>query len=222
MKVIISAGGTGGHIYPALAIANKIKERNKDAEILYIGTKNRMEKDIVPKAGFKFVGLKIEGLRRSLSLRNIKSAFLFINATFKCKKIIKKFKPDVVIGVGGYVSAPVIYAAHKLGVKCCIHEQNSSFGITNKFASKYADKVFVSFKSLEEKMNDKKFIYTGNPCSENAISSKEADKKEFGLSDNKKLVLIVMGSLGSKTINDKMKSMLTLFNNKDYFIHIFL
>lgn len=114
-----------------------------------------MEKDIVPKAGFKFVGLKIEGLRRSLSLRNIKSAFLFINATFKCKKIIKKFKPDVVIGVGGYVSAPVIYAAHKLGVKCCIHEQNSSFGITNKFASKYADKVFVSFKSLEEKMNDK-------------------------------------------------------------------
>ena len=216
MRVIISAGGTGGHIYPALAIANKIRERNKDAEILYIGTKNRMEKDIVPNAGFKFVGLSVEGLRRSLSLRNIKSAFLFINATFKCKKIIKKFKPDVVIGVGGYVSAPVIYAAHKLGVKCCIHEQNSSFGITNKFASKYADKVFVSFKSLEEKMNDKRFIYTGNPCSENAISSKVADKKEFGLSDNKKLVLIVMGSLGSKTINDKMKSMLTLFNNKDY------
>ena len=214
MRVIISAGGTGGHIYPALAIANKIRERNKDAEILYIGTKNRMEKDIVPKAGFKFVGLSVEGLRRSLSPRNIKSAFLFINATFKCKKIIKKFKPDVVIGVGGYVSAPVIYAAHKLGVKCCIHEQNSSFGITNKFASKYADKVFVSFKSLEEKMNDKKFIYTGNPCSENAISSKEADKKEFGLSDNKKLVLIVMGSLGSKTINDKMKGMLTLFNNR--------
>lgn len=216
MKVIISAGGTGGHIYPALAIANKIKEKDKEAEILYVGTTSRMEKDIVPKAGFKFVGIKIEGLRRSLSLKNIKSAFLFVTGISRCKKIIKKFKPDVVIGVGGYVSAPVIYAAHKLGVKCCIHEQNSSFGITNKFASKYADKVFVSFKSLEEKMNDKKFIYTGNPCSENAIKAKPADKEKFGLTPSKKLVLIVMGSLGSKTISDKMKNMLTLFNSKDY------
>lgn len=216
MRVIISAGGTGGHIYPALAIANKIKEKDKTAEILYIGTSNRMEKDIVPKAGFKFVGIKVEGLRRSLSLKNIKSGFLFLTAISKCKKIIKKFKPDVVIGVGGYVSAPTIYAAHKLGVKCCIHEQNSSFGITNKFASKYADKVFVSFKSLEEKMDDKKFIYTGNPCSENAFKVEVADKSKFGLTPNKKLVLIVMGSLGSKTISDKMKSMLTLFNNKDY------
>lgn len=216
MKIIISAGGTGGHIYPALAIANKIKQKDKNAEILYIGTSNRMEKDIVPKAGFKFVGIKVEGLRRSLSPKNIKSVFLFLTAISKCKKIIKKFNPDLVIGVGGYVSAPVTYAAHKLGVKCCIHEQNSSFGVTNKFASNYADKVFVSFKSLEEKMNDKKFIYTGNPCSENAINAKEADKATYGLTPNKKLVLIVMGSLGSKTINDKMKSMLTLFNNKDY------
>lgn len=216
MRVIISAGGTGGHIYPALAIANKIKQKDEKAEILYVGTSNRMEKDIVPKAGFKFVGIKVEGLKRSLSIKNIKSAFLFMNAIYKCKKIIKKFNPDVVIGVGGYVSAPIIYAAHKLEVKCCIHEQNSSFGITNKFASKYADKVFVSFKSLEDKMNDKKFIYTGNPCSENAIKVPAADKINFGLTPNKKLVLIVMGSLGSKTINDKMKNMLTLFNNKDY------
>ena len=216
MKIIISAGGTGGHIYPALAIANKIKEKNKDAEILYIGTTNRTEKDIVPKAGFKFIGIKIEGLKRSLNPKNIKSAFLFITAISKCKRIIKKFKPDVVIGVGGYVSAPVVYAAYKLGVKCCIHEQNSSFGITNKFASKYADKVFVSFKSLEEKMNDKKYIYTGNPCSENAIKTEAANKTKFGLLESKKLVLIVMGSLGSKTINDKMKNMLTLFNNKEY------
>lgn len=214
--MIISAGGTGGHIYPALAIANKIKEKDKTAEILYVGTSNRMEKDIVPKAGFKFVGIKIEGLRRSLSPRNIKSAFLFLTGISKCKKIIKKFKPDVVIGVGGYVSAPVVYAAHKLGIKCCIHEQNSSFGITNKFASKYADKVFVSFKSLEEKMNDKKFIYTGNPCSESAFKVEAAKKETFGLTPSKKFVLIVMGSLGSKTISDKMKSMLTLFNNKDY------
>ncbi len=216
MKVIISAGGTGGHIYPALAIANKIKEKNKEAEILYIGTSDRMEKDIVPKAGYKFIGIKIKGLKRSISPKNIISAFLFLNAIKRCKKIIKDFKPDVVIGVGGYVSAPVVYSAHKLGIKCCIHEQNSSFGVTNKFASNFADKVFVSFKSLEEKMNDKKFIYTGNPCSENAIKCVAAKKEDFGLTSSKKLVLIVMGSLGSKTINDKMKSMLTLFNNKDY------
>lgn len=217
LKVIISAGGTGGHIYPALAIAKKIKEKDKASEILYIGTSNRMEKDIVPKEGFKFIGIKVEGLRRKLSFKNVKSMLLFINAISRCKRIIKKFNPDVVIGVGGYVSAPVIYAAHKLGVKCCIHEQNSSFGVTNKFASKFADKIFVSFKSLEEKSEDKKkVIYTGNPCSESAMKVTPAKKEDYGLSSNKKLVLIVMGSLGSKTVSDKMKNMLTLFNNKDY------
>lgn len=216
MRVIISAGGTGGHIYPALAIANKIKEKQKNAEILYIGTEDRMEKDIVPKAGYDFIGIKVNGLKRSISLKNIKSFILFINAIKKCKKIIKKFKPDVVIGVGGYVSAPTVYAAHKLGIKCCIHEQNSIFGVTNKFASNFADKIFVSFKSLEEKTNDKRCIYTGNPCSENAIKCVPAKKEEYGLTPSKKLVIIVMGSLGSKTVNEKMKNMLTLFNNKDY------
>ena len=217
MRVIISAGGTGGHIYPALAIAKKIKEKDSNSEILYIGTSNRMEKDIVPKEGFKFVGIKIEGLRRSLSLKNLKSAYLFLTGISKCKKIIKKFNPDVVIGVGGYVSAPVIYAAHKLKIKCCIHEQNSSFGVTNKFASNFADKIFVSFKSTINNIEDKnKVVYTGNPCSENAIKALPAKKEDYNLLPNKKLVLIVMGSLGSKTINEKMKSMLTLFNNKDY------
>ncbi len=215
--MIISAGGTGGHIYPALAIAKKIKEKDSKSEILYVGTSNRMEKDIVPKEGFKFIGIKIEGLRRSLSPKNIKSAYLFLTGIRKCKRIIKKFEPDVVIGVGGYVSAPVIYAAHKLGVKCCIHEQNASFGVTNKFASNFADRIFVSFKSLVDKAEDKsKVIYTGNPCSENAIKVSPAKKEEYGLLPNKKLVLIVMGSLGSKTITEKMKDMLTLFNNKDY------
>lgn len=216
MRVIISAGGTGGHIYPALAIADKIKEKDKTSEILYIGTSDRMEKDIVPKSGYKFIGIKVKGLKRSISPKNILSMFLFVNAIKRCKKIIKDFKPDVVIGVGGYVSAPTIYAAHKLGVKCCIHEQNSSFGVTNKFASNFADKIFVSFKSLEEKMNNERYVYTGNPCSENAIKCVAANKADYGLTPNKKLVLIVMGSLGSKTITDKMKSMLTLFNNKDY------
>ncbi len=215
MRAIISAGGTGGHIYPALAIANKIKEKDKNAEILYIGTKNRMEKDIVPKAGYEFVGINVQGLRRSLSPSNIKSVFLFLCAIPTCKKIIKKFNPDIVIGVGGYVTAPVILAAHSLGIKCVIHEQNSIFGVTNKMCFKYADKIFVSFKSqLDE--NNKKIIYTGNPCSENAMKVQEAKKENYNLSPNKKLVLIVMGSLGSKTVNDKMKDMLMLFNNKEY------
>lgn len=217
MRIIISAGGTGGHIYPALAIANKIKEMDKTAEILYVGTSNRMEKDIVPKAGYKFVGIKIDGLHRKLSLKNIRSAFLFVNGISKCKKIIKKFNPDLVIGVGGYVSAPVVYAAHKLGVKCCIHEQNSSFGVTNKFAFKFADKVFVSFKSLIDKAPDRsKVIYTGNPVGESAVRVEPVKKEELGLNPSKKLVLIVMGSLGSKTISEKMMKMLTLFNNKNY------
>lgn len=217
MRVIISAGGTGGHIYPALAIAKKIKEKCKDAEILYIGTTNRMEKDIVPKEGFKYVGINIEGLQRSISLKNIRSAYLFVSGVSKCKRIIKKFNPDVVIGVGGYVSAPVVYAAHKLGIKCCVHEQNKMLGVTNKFASNFADKIFVSFESTKDYVKDKsKVIYTGNPCSESASKVLACKKEDLGLSSSKKLVLIVMGSLGSKTINDIMKEQLTLFNNKDY------
>lgn len=217
MKVIVSAGGTGGHIYPALAIIDKIKEKEKDAEILYIGTTDRMEKDIVPSKNIKYVGIKMAGLKRSLSPKNIKSAILLVNAISRCKRIIKKFQPDVVIGVGGYVTAPVLYAANKLGVKCCIHEQNISFGMTNKFLEKKVDKIFVSFKSTLDKLEDKtKGVYTGNPCSENAIKAQAANKETYGLTPSKKLVLIVMGSLGSKTIGDKMKKMLTLFNNKDY------
>lgn len=217
MKVIISAGGTGGHIYPALAIANKIKEKDKNAEILYIGTENRMEKDIVPNYGYKFIGLNVIGIKRSLSPKNIKSMYLFLKAVKKSTKIIKDFKPDFVIGCGGYVCAPVLYAAHKLGIKCFIHEQNSILGMTNKFASNFADKIFISFLSTKDLINDKsKVIFTGNPCSENAINAKEVEKSKLKLSDKKKLVLIVMGSLGSKTVNDKMKKMLELFNNKEY------
>ena len=176
-----------------------------------------MEKDIVPKQGYKFIGIRIDGLERKLSIKNIRNAVLFMKAVRKCKKIINDFKPDIVLGVGGYVSAPVVYAAHKLGVKCCIHEQNSSFGMTNKFASNFVDKIFVSFKSTLDSLEDRtKGIYTGNPCGENAFYCEPAKKEVYGLSKNKKLVLIVMGSLGSKVINEKMKDMLMLFNNKDY------
>jgi len=216
MKVIISAGGTGGHIYPALAIINKIKDIEPDSEFLYIGTDNRMEKDLIPSFGIKYEELHVTGFKRSLSLDNFKTLSNFLNARKKCLKIIKEFNPDVVIGCGGYVTAPVIWASHKLGKKTFIHEQNSVVGLANKYLSYFVDKVGVSF---EETINDfpkGKAILTGNPCGEKAISVKKCDKKEYGFSDNKKLIIIVMGSLGSKTVNDEIINNINKFKDKDY------
>src|SRR5574344_1030906 len=193
MRIIISAGGTGGHIYPALSIINKIREKDKTAEILYIGTTDRMEKDIIPSEGINYRGIKIRGIDRKISINNIRTFIYFIKSVKEVKKIIKEFKPDIVFGVGGYVTAPVIYAAHKMKIKTIIHEQNSILGMTNKFLSKYVDAVCISFKDTLVK--NKKVIYTGNPCSEEDKNI-VFNKKELGLNPNKKLILIVMGSLG--------------------------
>lgn len=212
MRVIISAGGTGGHIYPALSIIDEILSKNPDSKILYIGTTDRMEKDIVPLHKIDYFGIKVRGFDRKLSLSNIKTINYFLNAVNTCKKKIKEFKPDLVIGVGGYVTAPVVYAANKCGVKTIIHEQNSVLGMTNKFLSKYADAVLISFRDTI--VNNKNVIFTGNPCG--IVRKIDFDKSELGLSNNKKLVLIVMGSLGSKVVNDKMKDILKSFNDKDY------
>ena len=147
MKVVISAGGTGGHIYPALAIINKIKEKEPNSEFLYIGTHNRMEKDIIPKQNIPFEKIEIYGFNRKNLFKNFKTLKCFYKAIKKCKKLIKDFNPDIVIGVGGYVTGPVIYSAKKLGYKTLIHEQNSIPGKANLFLSKYADRIAVSFKS---------------------------------------------------------------------------
>ena len=211
MRVIISAGGTGGHIYPALSIVNKIKEKDKNAKILYVGTTYRMEKDIVPKYGIEYYGITVRGFDRKLSTGNIRAVRLFISAVKEMKKLMKKFKPDIVIGVGGFVTGPVIYAAHKLHIKTIIHEQNSILGMTNRFLSKYADVVCTSFP--DTKVDAKRVVYTGNPSSED--TNLEFDRKEFDLT-NKPLILIVMGSLGSKVVNEKMKNILPKFNDKDY------
>ena len=216
MRVVISAGGTGGHIYPAIAIINKIKEKEPNSEILYIGTTNRMEKDLIPELGIKYEEINVSGLKRKITLENFKVLLQFLKAREKCKKIIKEFDPDVVIGAGGYVTGPVIWAGKKLGKKTFIHEQNSVVGLTNKYLTKYADKIGVSFESTMSFFPKNKVVLTGNPCSEKAIKMKKADKENYGLSKNKKLVLIVMGSLGSKTINDKIVSFLDAFKNKEY------
>lgn len=216
MRVIISAGGTGGHIYPALAIINKIKEREPDSEFLYIGTHNRMEKDLIPTYGIPFESIEIYGFNRKNLLKNFKTLNTYFKAKKRCKKIIKNFNPDVVIGVGGYVTGPVISTAKKLGYKTFIHEQNSTPGKANLFLSKYADYIFVSFNSSLKYFPTYKTIFTGNPCSEDAVNKSALDKKQFNLSENKKLVLFVMGSLGSEKVNNFLIKTIFEFKNKDY------
>ena len=161
MKVIISAGGTGGHIYPAIAIINKIKEEEPQSDILYIGTSDRMEKDLIPSLGIKYQAITVSGLKRKITLDNVKVLYQFLKARLQCKKIIKEFNPDVVIGAGGYVTGPVIWAAKKLGKKTFIHEQNSVVGLSNKYLTKYADKIGVSFSSTLSEFPQEKVVLTG-------------------------------------------------------------
>lgn len=215
MRVIISAGGTGGHIYPALAIINKIKEK-EPSEFLYIGTHNRMEKDIVPKKNIPFEAIEMYGFDRKHLLNNVKTVKCLLKANKKCKKIIKDFNPDIVIGVGGYVTVPVIKNAKKLGYKTAIHEQNSLPGKANLMLSKYSDLVFLSFESSKKYFKNKHLILSGNPCSEQAKKSEKVSKKIYGLSDDKKLVIFVMGSLGAQKINEIVLTNAELFKNKDY------
>lgn len=216
MRVVISAGGTGGHIYPALAIINKIKEKEPNSEFLYIGTHNRMEKDIVPKYNIPFKSIEIYGFNRKNLLKNFKTIKCLLTAKSKCKKMIKEFNPDIVIGVGGYVTVPVIMAAHSLKIKTFIHEQNSIAGKANLTMSKIVDLIGVSFKSSIKEFPKEKTIFTGNPCSEDAVKKDAMDKRELGLNKNKKLVLFVMGSLGSSKVNEFLVKTMDLFKNKDY------
>ena len=175
-----------------------------------------MEKDLIPELGIKYLPLEVTGFNRKKIFNNFKTLSLYLKAKNRCKKIIKEFEPDVVIGCGGYVTAPVIKTAFKMKIPTFIHEQNSIVGLSNKFLAKYATKIGVSFESTVNMFPKDKAIYTGNPCSEKAYNIKSASKSEFGLSTNKKLVLIVMGSLGSSSVNDKIVAMLDKFATKDY------
>ncbi len=218
MKVIITAGGSGGHIYPALAIINKIKEKEPNSTFLYIGTKDRMEATIVPDRGIPYLGIEMKGLNRRNPFKNIKVMRNFFKNIKFLKKKIKEFDPDIVIGVAGYVTAPVVLAAKKCGYKTFIHEQNSEPGVSNKFLSRYVDKIGVSLEESTKFFPKKKVVYTGNPRSEEVFTAKKVSKDELGLglSNDKKLVVMVMGSLGSNSMNNHFKNTLPLFNNKDY------
>ena len=217
MNLIITAGGTGGHIYPALSIIEKFKEKEKNLNVLYIGTHNRMEKDIVPALGIKYESLEIYGFSKTDILRDFKNIYLIKKAKDKCKKIMKEFNPDIVIGVGGYVTYPVISAARSLGIKTFIHEQNSVPGKSNIVLSKKVDLVGVSFDNSKSYFkNAKKVIYTGNPCGDRALNASKIDKTTLGFKKTKKLVTIVAGSLGSSTFNNIMKEFLLSIGNEDY------
>ena len=216
MRVVVSAGGTGGHIYPALAIIKKIKEKEPKSEILYIGTHNRMEKDIVPEQGIKYIGIEIYGFMKSKMGRNIKNIGMIYKSYRQCKKILDDFKPDVVLGIGGYVTYPVIKAAKSLNIKTFIHEQNSIPGRSNQALAKYADIVGISFPNTSKYFKNSNVVLTGNPCNETAVEVKKINKKDLGLSNSKKLVLVVAGSLGSQSLNDRMINFLNLASKEKF------
>ena len=216
MRIIVSAGGTGGHIYPALAIINKLKERNKNLEILYIGTTDRMEKDLIPSLGIPYKGIEMKGLNRKKFLKNYQVIKSFRNAIKEIKVIMKEFKPDVVLGIGGYITAPVIIAAHSLGIKTFIHEQNSIPGLSNKILKRKATKIGVSLEESLKYFKHSNVEFTGNPRSEEAYNAKPLDKKKYGFKNDKKLVVFVMGSLGSYTVTNVLIESIPKIANKDY------
>ena len=203
-KVIISGGGTGGHIFPAIAIANRIKVDFPDVEILFIGAEGKMEMEKVPKAGYKILGLPIRGMSRKLSLDLLKFPFMVIKAVGMAKKIIKEFQPDVVIGVGGYASAPTLRAANSLGIPTLIQEQNSFAGKTNKWLSKKVKKICVAYEGMEKFFPAEKIVMTGNPVRKEVVTiegKRTQGFASFGLDPNKRTLLIIGGSLGARTIN---------------------
>ena len=204
LKFILSGGGTGGHIYPAIAIANELKSRFPDAEFLFVGAQDKMEMQKVPQSGYKIEGLWIAGLQRKLTLQNVMFPIKLIRSLWKSRKIIKKFKPDVVIGTGGFASGPLLQVANSLNIPTVIQEQNSYPGITNKLLSKKANAICVAYENLERFFPKDKIVFTGNPVRQDLleIDSKRSEALSyFNLDDNKKTLLILGGSLGSRRIN---------------------
>ena len=227
MKILFAAGGTGGHINPALATAGEIRERYPDAEILFVGTKDKMEAKLVPAAGFDFTTIRISGFQRKISIeniiRNLKTIFYLLFCTFSVKKILRNFKPDVVVGFGGYVSGPVVRTAAKMGIPTAIHEQNAYPGITNKTLAKIVDKVMLTAEEAEKYMQCKNPpAVTGLPVrGEMLRADRDFARAKLGIRDDQKLILSMGGSLGAMTINNAMVDLITdnYKNESLYFIH---
>lgn len=218
IRVIISGGGTGGHIFPAIAIANTIKRRYPEAEILFVGAEDRMEMEKVPAAGYKIIGLPVSGFDRSHLLKNIKVIVRLLKSLSIAKKTIREFKPDMAVGVGGYASGPTLWSAASLGIPTLIQEQNSYAGVTNKLLAKKVEKICVAYEGMERFFPKEKLALTGNPIREDLAEAR--DKREealahFNLTKDKKTVLIVGGSLGARTINQSIQAGLEKLLSKE-------
>ncbi|MCA6408370.1 MAG: undecaprenyldiphospho-muramoylpentapeptide beta-N-acetylglucosaminyltransferase, partial [Cytophagales bacterium] len=206
-RIIISGGGTGGHIFPALAIANEFKRRYADAEILFVGAEGKMEMTKVPEAGYKIIGLWISGLQRKLTISNLSFPFKLIASYLKAGNIIKSFKPNVVIGTGGYASGPIMLAASKARVTSVIQEQNSYAGLTNKQLAHKAAKICVAYEGMEKYFPASKIVFTGNPVRKDIIdldSKRERALSHFAFTSSDRTLLILGGSLGARTINESI------------------
>ncbi|WP_295178052.1 undecaprenyldiphospho-muramoylpentapeptide beta-N-acetylglucosaminyltransferase [uncultured Christiangramia sp.] len=218
MRVILSGGGTGGHIYPAIAIADEIKSRHPEAEILFVGAKNRMEMEKVPQAGYKIEGLWITGIDRSLSLRNLSFPFKLISSISKSRKIVKRFKPDVVVGTGGFASGPLLRVAISRNIPTLVQEQNSLPGITNKILAKNASVICAAYKNVKDYFPAEKTVITGNPVRQDLLkvnTLRQEAQEYFKLKTGKKTVLILGGSLGARRINKLIETYLKRFEQEN-------
>lgn len=213
-RFILSGGGTGGHIYPAVAIANELKRRYPDAKFLFVGAKDKMEMEKVPQAGYEIKGLWISGLQRKLTLKNLMFPFKVISSLLEARNIIKQFKPHVAIGTGGFASGPLLRMAQRAGVPCVLQEQNSFAGITNKLLAAKAEKICVAYDGMERFFPKEKIVKTGNPIRTDLVAvskNKEEALGFFGLKGDKKTVLVLGGSLGASRINQLIEKELEFF-----------
>ncbi|GFD96534.1 undecaprenyldiphospho-muramoylpentapeptide beta-N-acetylglucosaminyltransferase [Tenacibaculum mesophilum] len=217
INIIISGGGTGGHIYPAIAIANEVKVRYPEANILFVGAKDKMEMEKVPQAGYEIKGLWISGIQRKLTLKNLMFPFKLVSSLWKAYRIIRKFKPDVAVGTGGFASGPTLMVANRRGIPTLIQEQNSYPGITNRLLGKKAQKICVAYDNLERFFSEDKIIKTGNPVRQDLLfihTKIEEGKEFFELDTSKKTILILGGSLGARKINQLVEENLDFFKKQ--------
>jgi UDP-N-acetylglucosamine--N-acetylmuramyl-(pentapeptide) pyrophosphoryl-undecaprenol N-acetylglucosamine transferase len=215
-RVIISGGGTGGHIFPALSVANALRRIDPETEILFVGALGRMEMEKVPDAGYRIIGLPVEGLKRKFTLRNINVLFKFFRSLFMAKKILKEFSPDVVVGVGGYASGPVLRAAGMMGIPTLIQEQNSYAGVTNKLLARRASKICVAYDGMEKYFPARKIIKTGNPVRENLENIdnlRNEAQSFFKLKNGQPVILVLGGSLGAASINKSLSDNIAKLGN---------
>ncbi|MBR5725747.1 MAG: undecaprenyldiphospho-muramoylpentapeptide beta-N-acetylglucosaminyltransferase [Muribaculaceae bacterium] len=216
LRVLVSGGGTGGHIFPALSIANEVQRRHPDARILFVGAEGRMEMEKVPAAGYNIIGLPVSGFDRKHLLRNVKVLSRLFKSMGLAKKILKDFNPDIAIGVGGYASGPMLKAAQKQGIPTLLQEQNSYAGVTNKLLAAKAERICVAYEGMERFFPQEKIVLTGNPVRRNLLecgATCEQARQAMGVDPNKKTILIIGGSLGARTINNAISGSLDKIGN---------